>query len=166
MAITETQITTAARRITRTANAAGRCAKLYFAADGELLGQVETGHTYATRPDWADEIVVTVQTVGSTPWHNGRVTQRGIQDQLDAYTQHAAHADTCTQWADVCQGAYLQQLDYDREAGRLSPTNTTHSYPEPHYAAPGSSHSNARDHRHTDAQNRGPAGGWEGDQHS
>ena len=118
MSTTETQITTAARRITRAANAAGRRAKLYFAADGELLGQVETGHTYATRPDWADEIAVMVETAGSTPWHDGRYTYRDIQDRLDAHAQHLAHADTCTEYADVCQGAYLQQLDYDRETGR------------------------------------------------
>lgn len=118
MTIAETQITTAARRITRAANAAGPRLKLYFAADGELLGSIETGHTYATRPDWADEIVVTIQTAGSTPWHNGRYTYRDIQDQLDAYTQHAAHADTCTQWADDCRGSYLMDLQLDREAGR------------------------------------------------
>lgn len=118
MTTTETQITTAARRITRTANAAGPRLKLYFAADGELLGSIETGHTYATRPDWADEIVVTVQTAGSSPWHDGRYTYRDIQDQLDAYTQHAAHADTCTQWADDCRSFYLMGLQLDREAGR------------------------------------------------
>lgn len=110
MTITETQITTAARRIARAANAAGPRLKLYFAADGELLGGIETGHTYATRPDWADEIAVTVETVGSSPWHDGRYTYRDIQDRLDARTP-----DTCTEYADVCRGAYLQQLDYDRE---------------------------------------------------
>ena len=115
MSTTDTQITTAARRIARITNATGPRLKLHFAADGDLLGTLETGHTYTVRPDWVDQVAVTTQTAGCSPWHDGRYTYRQIQDQLDADAQHLAHADTCTEYADVCQGAYLQQLDYDRE---------------------------------------------------
>ncbi len=93
-----TAITTAARRITRELNAGTRGIDYLFTLDGTCVGSIQTGCWFpeGQGPDYQLRI------------GGGTITQRGVQDRLDAI---AAHPDD-----EYAQGDYLHLLELERES--------------------------------------------------
>ena len=109
--MTETQITTTARRIAREINTyAGHNMemKVYFDAEGRTINAHPADMWYAKRPEWMDEVLV------SRRAGRGRVTQRDIQDHLDAIAAYEAEAETSEMSRETFLGWYLLTLEMDR----------------------------------------------------
>ena len=112
--MTETQITTTARRIAREINSyAGHSNEwtLYFDADGRQMGGHEVGQRYPQRPDWMDTVLLSHH-AGRGARGAIRVTPREIQDHLDAIA--AYDPETSEMSREEFVGMRLMELDYKR----------------------------------------------------
>lgn len=106
---TNTEITTAARRIAREHNARNGSSvdfKLYFDRSGSLVDVLEKGMAYANRADYAEFAVMTVSGQGV------HMTYRAAQDLLDAYDAHGKDY--------YAQDFYLYELRNARDSERFA----------------------------------------------